>query len=175
MYEIQIRWTAFPLHPDTPEEGLTLEALFAGRNIDIPQMKSHLKTAAKDFGVDIGDRRKTYNSRLAQELGKWAESKSKGDEFHLAAFKAYFINGQNIAKIPILVDIAKSVNLSEKEAQTVLEKRSFSQAVSSDWRRAVEMEIRAVPTFLFNGQSLPGAQKYETLDRLMATHNVARR
>ncbi len=175
MYEIQIRWTAFPLHPDTPEEGLTLEALFAGRNFDIPQIKSHLKTAAKDFGVDIGDRRKTYNSRLAQELGKWAESKSKGDEFHLAAFKAYFINGQNIAKIPILVDIAKSVNLSEKEAQTVLEKRSFSQAVSSDWRRAVEMEIRAVPTFLFNGQSLPGAQKYETLDRLMATHNVARR
>ncbi len=175
MYEIQIRWTAFPLHPDTPEEGLTLEALFAGRNFDIPKMKSRLKTAAKDFGVDIGDRQRTYNSRLAQELGKWAESKSKGDEFHLAAFKAYFVNEQNIAKIPILVDIAKSVNLSEKEAQTILEKRSFSQAVSSDWRRAVEMEIRAVPTFLFNGQSLPGAQKYEILDRLMVTHNVARR
>ena len=138
-------------------------------------MKSHLKTAAKDFGVDIGDRHKTYNSRLAQELGKWAESKSKGDEFHLAAFKAYFINGHNIAKIPILVDIAKSVNLSEKEAQTVLEKRSFSQAVSSDWRRAIEMEIRAVPTFLFNSQSLTGAQKYETLDQLMVAHSVARR
>ena len=86
-------------------------------------MKSRLKTAAKNFGVDIGDRQETYNSRLAQELGKWAESKSKGDEFHLAVFKAYFINGQNIAKIPILVDIAKSVNLSEKEAQTVLRKK----------------------------------------------------
>jgi len=135
-------------------------------------MKSRLKTAAKDFGVDIGDRQKTYNSRLAQELGKWAESKSKGDEFHLAAFKAFFIDGRNIAKIPILTDIAKSVNLSEKEAQTVLEKRSFSQAVSSDWERAVEMGIRSIPTFLFNGQSLTGAQKYETLERLMMTNNV---
>lgn len=134
-------------------------------------MKSRLKAAAKNFGVDIGDRQNTYNSRLAQELGKWAESKSKGDEFHLAAFKAYFIKGQNIAKIPILADIAKSVNLSAKEAQTVLEKRSFSQAVSSDWQRAVEMGIRAIPTFLFNGQSLTGAQRYEALEKLVATDN----
>ena len=135
-------------------------------------MKSRLKAAAKDFGVDIGDRQKTYNSRLAQELGKWAESKSKGNEFHLAAFKAYFVNGQNIAKIPILADIAKSVNLSAKEAQTVLEKRSFSQAVNSDWKRAVEMGIRAIPTFMFNGQSLTGAQRYEALEQLVTTDNV---
>jgi predicted DsbA family dithiol-disulfide isomerase len=31
-------------------------------------------------------RKKTYNSRLAQELGKWAETKGKGDEYHDAVF-----------------------------------------------------------------------------------------
>ena len=28
------------------------------------------------------DRNMSYNSRLAQELSKWAESKGKGDEIH---------------------------------------------------------------------------------------------
>ena len=28
-YPIEIKFTHFPLHPDTPEEGLTLEELFA--------------------------------------------------------------------------------------------------------------------------------------------------
>ena len=34
-YEIEFRYTLFPLHPDTPDEGLTLQQLFAGRPIDI--------------------------------------------------------------------------------------------------------------------------------------------
>ena len=46
-YEIQAQWTAFPLHPDTPEEGLTLEQLFAGRGIDIPRAMARLKQVAE--------------------------------------------------------------------------------------------------------------------------------
>jgi len=53
-------------------------------------------------------------------LGKWAESLDKGEEFHLAVFKAYFADGLNIAKIPVLVKIAESVGL--KGAEEVLSK-----------------------------------------------------
>ena len=38
-----MKWVAFPLHPETPEEGLTLEALFAGRDIDIPAALDRLR------------------------------------------------------------------------------------------------------------------------------------
>jgi len=41
-----------------------------------------------------------YNSRLAQELALWSESKNRGDEFHAAVFKAYFVDSKNIAEIP---------------------------------------------------------------------------
>ncbi|NIP49262.1 MAG: dithiol-disulfide isomerase, partial [Gammaproteobacteria bacterium] len=51
----------------------------------------------------------TYNSRLAQELGKWAEQMEKGDAFHDAVFKAYFADGLNIADANILADIANSI------------------------------------------------------------------
>ena len=94
---------------------MTLEALFAGRNYDIEASKQRLKQVAKELGLPLGDRKMTYNSRLAQELGKWAESKGKGDPFHEAVFRAYYVNGINIGKVDELVGIAKSVGLPEKE------------------------------------------------------------
>ena len=97
-YDIAHRWRAFPLHPDTPEEGLTLERLFADYPVDIEKMMHQLKKTAAGLGLPFGNREKTYNSRLAQELGLWAETMNKGEEFHLAAFKAYFVDGKNIAR-----------------------------------------------------------------------------
>ncbi|MEE9613130.1 MAG: DsbA family protein, partial [Desulfatiglandales bacterium] len=147
-YEIDVCWTAFPLHPDTPEEGLALEELFSGRSVNLSQMMARLKKVADEEGLPLGDRKKTYNSRLAQELGKWADSKGKGDEFHDAAFRAYFVDGKNIGKIPTLVDLATSVDLPGGEAQKVLEARAFKEAVDLDWSRAREMGVTAVPTFV---------------------------
>ncbi|MCP4688650.1 MAG: hypothetical protein GY859_11410, partial [Desulfobacterales bacterium] len=71
-HEIRVQWTAFPLHPETPMEGVRLEDLFAGQPVDIPAMISRLRETAADLGLPFGSRGKSYNSRLAQELGKWA-------------------------------------------------------------------------------------------------------
>ena len=73
-YQIGVKYTHFPLHPDTPEEGLTLEQLFAGRDIDIPAAKTRMARLMADEGLDYGDRTMTYNSRaLADTLVKIAE------------------------------------------------------------------------------------------------------
>ena len=58
-FKIDIRWTAFPLHQDTPEEGKTLEELFKGRGFDIDQMMAHLKQVACGLGLPFGDRKMT--------------------------------------------------------------------------------------------------------------------
>lgn len=174
-YEIEIRWTAFPLHPDTPEDGLTLEELFSGRSVNMGQMMARLKKVADEEGLPLGEREKTYNSRLAQELGKWAESKGKGDEFHGAAFRAYFADGKNIGKISDLVDLAKSLDLPGEEAQEVLETRAFKEAVDLDWSRAREMGVTAIPTFVANKRAVVGAQPYEVLERLMEATNAKKR
>jgi predicted DsbA family dithiol-disulfide isomerase len=50
--------------------------------MDIEGVKLRLKQVADELGLPLGDRKMTFNSRLAQELAKWAESKGKGDEFH---------------------------------------------------------------------------------------------
>jgi predicted DsbA family dithiol-disulfide isomerase len=166
-YEIEVRWIAFPLHPETPEEGLTLEELFAGRPIDIEKVQERLRQVADELGLPLGKRKKTYNSRLAQELAKWAESKGKGDPFHEAIFRAYFVDGINIGKVDELVDLAKSIGLPEEEARSILELRTFKEAVDSDRLRSHTLGITAVPTFFVNDRVIVGFPPYELLEQYL--------
>ena len=131
-----------------------------------------MKQVARELGLPFGDREMTYNSRLAQELGKWAEQMEKGDAFHDAVFKAYFADGANIADVNILAGIAKSVGLDAGEAHGMMADRIFKEAVDKDWARAYESGVTAVPTFLMNGQTLVGAQQYNALANFLRQNNV---
>jgi predicted DsbA family dithiol-disulfide isomerase len=174
-YDIGVRWTAFPLHPEIPEEGLTLEELFAGQSVDFEKITARLKQVADGLGLPLGDREKTYSSRLAQELAKWAESKGQGNAFHEAVFRAYFVNGKNIGKVEELVSLAKSIGLPEREARSVLELRTFKEAVDSDWSRSRSLEITGVPTFVIGQQAIVGAQPYEVLEQFLIKCGVKKR
>ncbi len=107
----------------------------------------------------------TYNSRRAQEVGKWAESQTRGEEFHNAVFKAYFADGLNIARIPVLVELAESVGL--KGVEDVLAAGTFKEAVDRDWKYSRTCVITAVPTFVANGRRLVGAQPYNVLEQIV--------
>jgi predicted DsbA family dithiol-disulfide isomerase len=164
---VTVQWTAFPLHPETPEQGRTLEELFAGRGMDIPRMLAHLKQTAEDLGLPFGSRTMTYNSRRAQELGKWAEEQGCGEAFHQAAFHAYFAEGLNISRFEVLRMIADRVGLNANHAIDVLNTQRYKAAVDQDWQRASRLGVYAVPTFQIHGRILVGAQTYEALVRLV--------
>ena len=117
------------------------------------------------------ERDMTYNSRLAQELAKWAESKGKGEEIHDPIFRAYFVGAKNIGKRELHVEIAKKIGLPADEAVEVLVSRSFKEAVDTDWRRCAALGINAVPTFLVNRSMLVGAHPYEELEKLVLRAN----
>ena len=166
-YNIETRWVAFPLHPETPDEGLTLEELFAGKALNIEKVRKRLRQVADELGLPLGNRKKTFNSRLAQELAKWAESKGKGDPCNKSIFQAYFVDGINIGKINELVDLSKSIGLPEKEARSILELRTFKEAVDSDWLRSHTLGVTAVPTFVVDHQRVIGFQPYELLEEFL--------
>jgi predicted DsbA family dithiol-disulfide isomerase len=113
------------------------------------------------------ERNMSYNSRLAQELSKWAESKGKADEIHAALFRAYFVDVKNIGKVEPLVEIAEQVGLPADEATDALASRIFKDAVDNDWHRCATIGVNAVPTFLAGRYLMVGAQPYEELERLV--------
>ena len=130
---------------------------------------------AKELDLPFGNREKTYNSRLAQELGKFAEQQRKGDDFHNSVFRAYFADGLNICLQSTLVDIGAKIGLASESVQEVLEKRLFKEAVDKDWTRSYQMGVNAVPTFMMNGMPLAGAQPYEKLVQMMEAHGIKKR
>jgi predicted DsbA family dithiol-disulfide isomerase len=165
---VQVRWVHFPLHPETPAEGRSLKELFAGRNYDIEARQREMRARMEAEGLPYGNRTMTYNSRLAQELGKWADTQPGGEKIHDALFKAYFVDGKNIGDTEELIRIAESVGLDGEKAREVIEKRTFKDAVDQDWAKSRGYGITGVPTYVARGYGLVGAQPYEALEQFIA-------
>lgn len=117
----------------------------------------------------------TYNSRLAQELAKWAETLDCSHAFVLAAYQAYFVDGRNLAENDVLLDVAKLCDLPVAEAQDVLESRSFREAVDRDWAECRKIGLTGVPKFIAGQSGVMGAQPYEVLENLVVQAGAKRR
>jgi len=162
-----VLWTHFPLHPETPDSGIPLEELFRGRGYDIEAMKQRMSGLMAEENLPYGNRSHTYNSRFAQELAKWGESFPEGEALNLKLFKAYFGEGRNLAEPVVLLEVAEAAGLDRDAAEEMIRKRSFRDAVDADWKRAHELGVTGVPTFVSGNRGLVGAQPYEALVQLI--------
>ena len=166
-FEVETVLVHFPLHPETPLEGRSMAEVYAGRNIDPEAMYQRMKGLMDAEGLPYGRRTHTYNSRLAQEVGKWADTQPGGEAIHDAMFRAYFVEARNIGDPAALLEIVKEVGLSVDGAREVIEKRTFKDAVDQDWALSRQLGVTGVPTFVAGGYGVVGAQPYETLERLV--------
>jgi len=166
-HHVQVEWVHFPLHPDTPAEGRSLEDLFAGRGVDRKAMHAQMKARMDAEGLPYGERTMTYNSRLAQELGKWADTQAGGEAIHDALFRAYFVDARDISQLAVLLDIVERAGLSVDGAREALETRAFKAAVDADWELSRQYGVTGVPTFVAGRHGVVGAQPYEALEELV--------
>jgi predicted DsbA family dithiol-disulfide isomerase len=165
---VKLEWVHFPLHPETPVQGgRSLADLFAGRNLDLKSMHAQMKARMDAEGLPYGERTHTYNSRLAQELGKWADTQAGGEALHDALFRAYFVEARDISQPSVLLEIAERVGLPVDEARRVLQDRTFKAAVDADWALSRRYGVTGVPTFVAGRRGVVGAQPYEVLEQLV--------
>lgn len=174
-FEVETKLVHFPLHPETPQEGRSMAQLYAGRDVDPEAMYQRMKGLMDAEGLPYGRRTHTYNSRLAQELGKWADTRPEGAALHDALYRAYFVDARNIGDPEILVELAQSVGLPAEEARAVLAERRFKDAVDADWAKSHAYGVTGVPTFVAARYGVVGAQPYETLAQLLEKAGAARR
>jgi predicted DsbA family dithiol-disulfide isomerase len=167
----------FPLHPETPPQGISILELFGGEAARprLVESQRRLQQLARAEGLPLSDRSMTYNSRLAQELGSWATSAGHGRQFHDAVFHAYFVRGQNIYETAVLADLAKQAGLDSAAAVQVIATRSWKDSVDREWAACRNAGITSVPTFEAGGRIVVGAQPYEELARLVEAAGARKR
>ena len=166
-YNVDIQLIHFPLHPDTPAEGREMAGFYAQRGLDPDKMYTDMKERMDAEGLPYGKRTHSYNSRLAQELGKWADTLDDGEKLHEALYKAYFVGSKNIGEADVLLEVVGSVGLSVDDARTVIEERTFEAEIDADWQKSQQYGVTGVPTYVAGGYGVVGAQPYEALEQLM--------
>ncbi len=137
-----------------------------GKNADPEKIAARLASTARDLGLDFTEKLIVSNTRKAQELGLWAQSKGKGHAFHNAAYQAYFVHALNLHDTQVLMELVQETGLDPTEAANVLETGSFAHAVDGDWELAKQKEIIVIPTFIKGNKRLAGAQPYGALKKL---------
>jgi predicted DsbA family dithiol-disulfide isomerase len=130
-------------------------------------MHARMKGLMDAEGLPYNRRTHTYNSRLAQELAKWADSQPGFESIHGALYRAYFVDGRNIGDPEVLIDIAQSVGLPAEGAREMLTNRAFKKAVDADWEQARRSGITGVPSFVAGQYKVVGAQPYTVLADLI--------
>lgn len=165
----------FPLHPETPPDGRSLATLFAGRGGDLEAMYQRMTRLMDAEGLPYGRRTHTFNSRLAQELAKWADAVTGSQPLHDRFYRAYFVDGRNIGDVDVLVELAASVGLRAEEARLVIDERRYKGAVDADWELSARSGVTGVPTFVAGGHQVVGAQSEEGLRQLMSAAGATAR
>jgi predicted DsbA family dithiol-disulfide isomerase len=152
-----------------------IEQIAADLQTDSKSIVAGFKKMAADSGLTCCELKKIYNSGSAQELGFWAKSLHKEEQYHNAVFKAFYGEGADISNKQVLTDIVESINLSGIEAVKHLEMGTFKPQLNSDWKRAKDLKLVAAPTYLINNNKLVGAHPYKKLQHFIESNGAEKR
>jgi predicted DsbA family dithiol-disulfide isomerase len=166
--QVDLHWRAYQLRPTNSQ----------AMPPDVRSMieKEHARVteiARAQYGLVLRPGPIGISTRAAHIANKFADSQHKGNQFHLAAMKAYWLEGRSLEgrsfeDKQILQDIAEQVGLDRADLLEALENPSFAAAVDTDIMQAKSREITGVPAVVFAGKYiLAGAQPYAVFKRLL--------
>lgn len=168
-YPVQIEWTPWELHPDTPPEGRTRTPR-PGASV--------VKEAARAAGLTLRSPEVIANSRLALEAAEFVKQQAPNrfDVFHRALFVAYFEDGRNIGLPDVLLDIARACEVDADALGEALRERAYQEQVDEEIAWAHASGIGSTPTYVFDSRvAVIGAQEYAVFEDVMGRLGVARR
>ena len=163
--KVEVTWHSFQLDPDlkTQPEKNSLEYFAEAKRVSPEQAKEmhdHVSKAGKDAGINFNfEHQKIANSYRAHLLLQLAATKNLANEAEEALFKAQLVDGKNIDDEATLIEIGKSISLTETDIKQALQSDDFGMEVTRDMMLARQMGISGVPFFEINDKyGVSGAQ-----------------
>jgi predicted DsbA family dithiol-disulfide isomerase len=122
---------------------------------------------AAEMGVALTKPRVVPWSRKAHELLRHAEATGKGAEIREAVFRAYFLEGQDIGRVDVLVAQARDAGLDVTESKAVLDVDRFGEDVSGRRDAAVRAGVHTVPLLVSGPRRLEGFHNRASLSTFL--------
>ncbi len=166
--QIKVTWRSFQLNPDmeTEPDANINEYLAKAKGWSVKQaqqMNQRVTDMAAEEGLEYNmNQAVVANSYDAHRLVQFSKDRGKANEMEEALFKAYFTDGENIADLQTLIDLAEAVGIDPTEAKSILESDKYANAVNHDIQLAQNINITGVPFFLFDRKfAVSGARETE--------------
>ncbi len=166
--KIELVWHSFLLDPELKGDGKTspYEYLAKRKGMSVEQSKQ-MHQQVTDTAAAVGlnynfDQAIVANSIDAHRLLQLAKQHNLGDAAKELLFKAYFIEGKDIASHEVLQAIGTSIGLDAQTVTEVLASDAYLTAVQADVQEAQQIGVQGVPFFVFDRKyAISGAQPAE--------------
>ena len=163
-----MRWLPFQLNPDLPASGMPRREYIerkwgAGRG---PEVYARVAAAGRSEGLPFAFENISVqpNTLEAHRLLHYAEQHGRQDEVAEELFKAYFIQGANLADPETLAAVAERAGLDRAKVAAYLASDTDRDVVQQGDAEARSAGVGGVPFFIFNRRvGVSGAQESETL------------
>ena len=172
---VEINWHTYQLNPMMPREGMSRQEyldLKFGNPDNAKRLYANISTVGEQVGIsfEFSKIRRMPNTLTAHRLIRYA--KDFGAEIqsqiveHL--FNAYFVNGDDISNIEILVKLGSHSGIPKDDLYEHLESEKDLEAVKLEDMEARQLGVQGVPFYILDKQyAISGAQEPEAFQPIL--------
>jgi len=151
-----VAWTPFELRPPPSR-------LLAIRDVWLDDRWVRARAQAEEEGIELRPPELVPWTRKAHELTVHAETKGVAATVRTRTFEAYFIEGADIGRVDVLVDIGRTAGLDLTETKAVLDVDRFESAILEARALGTSLAVADVPTLIRDDRRLEGFHNRSTL------------
>ncbi len=163
-YDLLVNFRFIEIHPDTPEQGASVDTLNYSDE-KWQGMMDGLMQMADDEGVKLAPSRRLANSHRALLLAEAVKKEGREIFYKLNnnLYEEYFVAGKNIGDIEVLKIIAETSGVSDDAANRAWNDPEVENTLKMNMQMAVKAGVTGTPTFFIGQQRITGAVSLSSL------------
>jgi predicted DsbA family dithiol-disulfide isomerase len=170
-------WRPFQLNPEMATDGIDrqkyLTAKFGGAD-HARSVYQRIEDEGKKNKIyfQFNKIAKTPNSFLSHKLLAYAHSKKKQTEVLELLFYKYFIEGEDIGSLDVLIRLSKDADIFDENIEKYLISKEDNDSLLNEEKQAKNIGINSVPCFIFNKEIVVnGAQPTKNFIQIINSLN----
>ena len=157
-------WRPFQLNPEMPPNGMDRQQYLTfkfGSEDNARSVYQHIEDEGKKNKIyfQFNKIAKTPNSFSSHKLLAYAHNKKKQTEVLELLFYKYFIEGEDIGSLNVLIQVSKDADIYDEHIEKYIISKEDNDSLLNEEKQAKKIGINSVPCFIFNKEIVvSGAQ-----------------
>ena len=170
-------WRPFQLNPEMPLNGIDRQQYLIskfGSEDNARAVYQRIEDEGKKNKIYFQFNKivKTPNSFLSHKLLAYAHNKKKQTEVLELLFYKYFIEGEDIGSLDVLIKVSKDADIYDQHIEKYIISKEDNNSLLNEEKQAKKIGINSVPCFIFNKEIvINGAQPTKNFIQIIDSLN----